>query len=351
MKTGFNYYKLFVIYLMAVIFHGCSSGGDENTGAVAETTSAEPVKVIKLDFTRISRNITYPANLKAYREVHLAPASPGRVERIYIDAGSRVVEGQLIVEMDRTQFQQAKLQLESLERDYRRMDTLKRAGSVSQQQFDQISMQYELALSNVRFLEDNTRLLAPFSGTVSGKYYENGEMFSGAPNTPSGKAALLSIVQTTRLKATANLSENYLPYVKPGMPVRLTTDVWPGEDFTGTITMIYPSVNPVTRSFTIEFGLSNEDGKLRPGMFARARLDIDHVEVLAVPALAVMKLQGSNERFIFLEEDGIARRVSVRLGDRFDDMVELISDEISAGDNVIIAGQARLLDGVAVRVD
>jgi membrane fusion protein, multidrug efflux system len=85
-------------------------------------------------------------------------------------------------------------------------------------------------------------------------------------------------------------------------------------------------------------------------MFARARLDIGQAEVFVVPALAVLKLQGSNERYVFLEENGIARRVVVEMGDRFDDMVEIISDGINAGDNLIIAGQARLLDGAAVSV-
>ena len=342
---------LLIIPVAILVASGCSSEKRESGNTfVAEADRVEAVRVMELDYSEIARSITYPANLMAFREVHLAPASPGRVERIHVETGTPVYSGQLLVEMDRTQLQQARVQLASLEKDYRRLDTLRKAGGVSQQQYDQIRTQYELALSNVEFLEENTVLLAPFSGTVSGKYFEDGEMFSGAPNTPAGKAALLSVVQTTRLKALVNISESYYPNVKEGMPVFFNSDVLPGEDFKGNVTRIYPTINPATRSFTVEVAVPDPEGRLRPGMFARARIDLEQVEVFVVPALAVLKLQGSNERFVFLEDNGRARRVTVEMGERFDEMVEIISDEIQAGDNLIIDGQARLLDGVAVTV-
>ncbi len=342
------------IYTSAILIasYGCSSA-DDNSGnsVVSEDDAAEAVRVMELDYSTISRSITYPASLMAFMEVHLAPASPGRIENIHVEAGTSVSRGQLLVDMDRTQLQQAQVQLANIEKDYRRLDTLRKAGSIPQQQFDQIKTQYEVTLSNVEFLKDNVRLTAPFSGEVSGKYFEDGEMFSGAPNTPAGKAAILSIVQTTRLKALINISENYYPGITPGMPVRISLDVWPGELFDGTVTRIHPTINPATRTFSIEVAVPNRDDKLRPGMFARATLELEEVEVFVVPALAVLKLQGSNERYVFLEDRGKARRVRVELGDRFDDMVEIISDEIETGDNLIIAGQARLTDGVDVAVN
>ena len=346
-------YSIAGIMPVAFSFYGCSSTPDDNSGMAdtSESDRVEAVRVMELQRTEISRSFTYTANLQAFREVHLASASPGRIESIHVDAGTRVNQGQLLVEMDQTQLRQARVQLESVEKDYRRLDTLRSLGSVSQQQYDQLKTQYELALSNVEFLSDNTRLLAPFSGVVSGKYYDNGEMFSGMPNTAAGKAAILSLVQTTQLKALVNVSERYYPLIKTGMPVILTSDVWPGEEFMGTVTSVYPVIDPSTRSFAIEIALPNQDERLRPGMFARARFDLEQVEVFVVPALAVLKLQGSNERFVFLEENGRAKRVIVEIGDRFDDRIEIITDQVHEGDNLIIAGQARLLDGVAVSVN
>ncbi len=338
----------FLAPLMGALLVGCSSP-DANDDESADRRT-EAVRVIEIEAREIARQANYTAHLQAFKEVHLAPASPGRIERIHVDAGHTVSAGQLLVAMDETQLRQAMLQLSSLELDYRRIDTLRRAGSVSQQQYDQIRTQYEVAKTNVEFLRENTKMMSPFTGKVSGKYFENGEMFSGAPNTPAGKAAVLSLVQTNRLKVMINVTERFYPHIRPGMEVNITTDTYPGERFTGRVTIIYPTIDPASRTFRIEVSLPNPDEKLRPGMFARASIGLDHVKAIVVPSLAVLKQQGTNERFVFLEENGRAKRVVVEIGDRFDDMVELVSDEIHEGDKLIIAGQARLVDGTPVNI-
>lgn len=344
-----NNKAILFIPVLSIFLYACSGSGDSQYESDNDD-GVEPVRVMTLDYSTIARSATYTAHLQAYDEVHLAPASPGRVEKIHVDIGSRVTKGQLLVEMDKTQLHQAKVQLQNIETDFRRLDTLRKAGSISRQQYDQVFTQYELARSNVEFLRDNTRLLAPFSATVSEKYFENGEMFSGAPNTAAGKAAVLSLVGTDRLKAIVNVAERYFPYIQPGMEVQVSSDVYPGKAFSGEVSRVYPTIDPATRSFRLEIVVPNPEEKLRPGMFARARLELEEVEAFVVPALAVMKLQGSNERYIFLEENGRAKRVVVEPGERYDDMIELISEEVTVGDRLIVAGQSRLLDGVAVRV-
>ena len=343
----------FLILAAGFTTTGCSSSADKPQSANEDQkpeSRSETVRVMNIDYKTITRTITYPANLQAFREVHLAPASPGRIDKIHVETGYTVSEGQLLVEMDRTQLQQALVQLQSVETDYRRLDTLRRTGSISQQQYDQMKTQYDLLLSNVQFLRENTRLKAPFSGKVSGKYFENGEMFSGVPNTPVGKAAILSIVQTSQLKALVNVSERYYPHIKTDMTVSLTSDVYHGESFEARITRIYPTIDPASRTFTVEMGIVNKDERLRPGMFTRAAIELEQLQAFVIPAIAVLKLQGSNERFVFIENKGKAQRVIVELGERYDDMVEIITNDIKPGDRLIVAGQSRLLDGMEVSV-
>jgi multidrug efflux pump subunit AcrA (membrane-fusion protein) len=79
-------------------------------------------------------------------------------------------------------------------------------------------------------------------------------------------------------------------------------------------------------------------------------MDLGLSEAILVPSQAVLKLQGSNERFVFLHSKGLAQRVAVKVGRRFDDEVELISDRIKAGDQLVVLGQARLRDGVKLNV-
>ncbi len=353
MRTMNALNTVFIILAAGFATSGCSSSTDKASPSVSTQEAdnrTEVVKIMNIDYRTISRSITYPANLQAFREVHLASASPGRIEKIHVETGYTVREGQLLVEMDKTQLQQAIVQLNNLETDYRRLDTLRKAGSISQQQFDQMKTQYDVLRSSVQFLRENTRLTAPFSGKVSGKYFEDGEMFSGAPNTPFGKAAILSLVQTNQLKALINVTETYYPNIKTGMPVYLNSDVYPEESFKGKIIHIYPTVDPATRTFTIELEVGNKDERLRPGMFTRATIELEKIKALVLPAIAVLKLQGSNERFVFLEKNGKAQRVIVELGERYDDMVEIITDDIKAGDKLIIAGQSRLLDGMEVSI-
>lgn len=347
--------RIIPVVIVSVLFiTGCSSGsGTKGPGDEAQSSAAvkvEKVKVMTLQTQVIGKNIEYTSTLLPYEEVHLVPSSPGRIDRIFVEVGTRVRQGDLLAQMDQTQLHQAVIQLKNLETDYKRLDTLQKVGSVTRQQFDQLATQYEIAQSNVEFLKENTRLMAPFYGVISGKYFEDGEMYSGAPNTASGKAAILSVVQINPLKAIVNVPESFYPLVGEGMKPRIQSDTYPGEIYTGTIIRKYPTVDPSTHSFQVEIRIDNPGEKMRPGMFARVELELGEMSALVVPALAVLKMQGSDERYVFLEEQGVAKRVSVDLGQRFDDLVEIISPDIKEGDRLIIAGQSRLVDKVPVEI-
>lgn len=343
-----------VTLLLVAGISGCSSrneskvSGAESPGA--DSLRMERVRVMTLDDQVIGKVIEYSSTLKANEEVHLVPSGPGRIDQIFVEVGSRVRKGDPLVQMDQTQLQQATIQLKNLETDFKRLDTLQKVGSVTRQQFDQISTQVEIARTNVGFLMENTRLKAPFDGVISGKYFEDGEMYSGAPNTGTGKAAILSIVQINPLKAMVSIPETYFPLVIQGMKTVISCDIYPGESYTGEIIRKYPTIDPATHSFQVEIRVANPGEKLRPGMFSRVVLELGEVQAMVVPSLAVLKMQGSNERYVFIEQQGAARRLSVDIGQRFDDQVEIISPELKQGDHLIIAGQARLIDGARVEV-
>lgn len=333
-----------------ILMISCSGGEKKADTSSAPESKKEVVKVMELQFQTIARSVEYPATLKAYEEVHLAPATPGRIEGIFAQVGDRVSKGTALVQMDRTQLQQAEIQFKNLELDFNRLDTLAKVGSIPMQQYDQLKTQYTVAKSNVEFLRDNTRLLAPFNGVISGRYFEPGELYSGAPNTLVGKAAVLSIVQIDRLKAVVSLSEKYFPFVKIGMETNVVSDIYKDRIFPGRIYRIYPTIDPLNRTFSIEILVDNRERLLRPGMFSRVTFDLDEEEAILLPSSAVMKMQGSNDRYLFVEKAGVAQRVAVTIGKRYDDDIEVFSDMLNAGDRIIVTGQARLVDGVAVRV-
>ena len=320
------------------------------TETAAVEVNAQPVKVMNLAYqeTAVSQNVT--ATVMAFEETYLSPALQGVIRDVKVEVNDPVKKGQLLVEMDRTQLDQTRLQYETLKTDLARMDTLLQSGSVTQQAYDQMKSQVQSTRLVVRNLEENTLLRAPYTGIITGKYYNDGELFSPAPNTPAGKAALVSMIQIDPLKVMVNLSEKNLPIVNEGMDADITTDVYRDEVFAGKVFRIHPTVNAATRTFTVEIKVPNKDEKLRPGMFARVGLRLGEKDALIVPSITVLQQAGTNERYVMLHEEGKARKVTVQIVERHDDQLEIASPELKGGEELIYAGQTGLEDGDPVNV-
>ena len=336
--------KNLILSIVAIaILASCSGKKDKTTDG--DTVETIPVKVQKLEKTDIAKTLDYAANLEADKQVFYAPASTGRIEKIYVEVGDQIKQGQLLVEMDKTQLIQAEVQLKNLETEYNRAVQLNETGSISKQSYDAAVTQYEVAKANVEFLKENTRMEAPFDGIVTGKYLEDKELYTGASFGGATKPSIIAIEKINPVKAYVNLSEQYYLTVKPGTRVELKSNIYPDRVFEGKVSIVYPSIDPASRTFTVEVKIPNSDESLRPGMYGTINFFIGNTETVVAPAIAVLKLQGSNDRYVFLNKNGKAKRVSVKLGKRFDDKVELISDEIHEGDELVVVGQGRLVDG------
>lgn len=315
-----------------------------------EAVKAQPVRVMELSYQETAINQTVTSTVVAYEETYLSPALSGRIRSVKAEVNDQVKKGQLLVELDRTQLDQTQLQYHQLVTDLARMDTLLHYGSITQQAYDQLKAQVETTELILQNLKENTLLRAPYSGVITGKYYNDGELFSPTPNTPVGKAALISMIQIDPVKVMVNLSEKYLPLIKTGMKATISTDVYPELSFQGTVFRIHPTVNAATRTFTVEVKVPNQQHKLAPGMFARVSLRLGEAEALIVPSIAVMQQSGTNQRYIMLHENGSAKRVNVEIVDRHNDQLEITSPSLYGGEQLIYAGQSRLENGAAVEV-
>jgi len=339
-----------IILVTAFVLSGCSSKADKTSESkpVSDTKTKRgviPVKAMSLSRTKIARTIDYTATVLPFEEVNMAPSTPGRIEKIYVEVGDRIIKDQDLFLMDRTQLYQLKLQLSSLEKDLSRLDTLLRSGSTKQQQYDQMKTQYDVTRTNVEFMEQNTLMKAPFDGVVTGKYFEDGEMYSGSPTTLTGRSAVVTVMQINPLKINVSISEQYYPLIKRGMKAEVIADVYENEKFTGTVFRISPTINTTTRSFNVELELPNRNELLKPGMFVRVAMNLGEVETFVVPANTVMIQEGTNIRYVFLNRDNVAERIEVQLGKRFDDQIEISSPAINEGDMLITEGQSRLING------
>ena len=336
--------RLTAIVLATLGMVACGGkGGDK--AATTTAKEAEKVKVQTLESERIAKTLELSSTLEGYETMNIAPSLTGHIEHIYVEVGSRVQKGSMLVRMDQTQLNTTRINLASTKTEFERVSALKQSGSISQQVYDQTKAGYDQLAENEKFLEQNTFVKAQFAGVISAKYYEDGEMYAGQP--------ILTLTQISRLKAIINIPETYFPMVKQGMKVEIESDIYPGEVFPATIEIVYPTIDAASHTFQAKLNIPNASEKIRPGMYVRTRLAVGEVDAIVVPYQSVLKLTGSNDRYVFVADGNTARRVAVTLGQRFDDRIEIIPVEagaMKAGDRLVVTGQARLVDGATLEI-
>jgi len=344
-----RYFSLLI--LLSVFFASCNNEKKNDANVPTADTTVYRVKTMVLEKQNIAQKIEYTASLLPFEEINYAPAAPGRIDQINVEVGTRVNKGTVIARMDRTNLNNASEQLQSARSNFMRMDTLHKLNSISDAQWEAAQTQYEMAKTNVDFLVKNTTLVSPINGIVTGKYFQSGELYSGVPNTAAGKAAIVTLMQINPLKAKINISERYYPLIKLGMKAAIGVDIFAEKTFQGVVFRIYPTISSDTRTFPVELTIPNSDEKLRPGMFARVSLDLGEATAIVVPATALVKQEGTNNHFVFIAgKDNVAHKIEVEIGTRFDDKMEIISEKVKEGDQIIIAGQNKLMEGSHISV-
>lgn len=341
---------LSVIAGLLILVTSCSSKTKKNEETnQTETKQSLPVKTMVVKQELITRNIDYTATLVPFEEVHLAPATPGKIEKITVEISDYVSKGQIVAFMDRSNLEQSKINLMNLETNFKRLDTLKKTNSVSDQQYDQVKTAYNAAKTSYQFLLDNTQLKAPFSGVISGKYFEDGEIYSGSPVPSVGKPAIVSIVQIHQLKALIGITASYYPLISKGLKAEITSDIFPDLTFNGEIFRIYPTIDNTTKTFTVEVKIQNNNLKLRPGMFAKIKLNLGKGNALLVPVISLIKQTGTNDMYVFVNKNNVAIKTPVKTGRMIDDRVEII-EGLNEGDEIVIVGQNKIENQMPINI-
>ena len=331
--------------LMAVSLMAACGGKSPERQATTTQKENEKVKVMTLQSERIAKQLELSSTLEGYETMNISPSITGHIEHIYVEVGSRVQKGAMLVRMDQTQLNTTRINLASTKTELDRVAALKASGSVSEQVYDQTKAGYDQLVETDRFQNENTFVRAQFAGVISAKNYEDGEMYTGAP--------ILTLTQISRLKAVINIPETYYPMVKQGMKVDVYSDIYPDKTFPATIEIVYPTVDPASHTFQAKLNIPNGGEKIRPGMFVRTTLPLGQIDAIVVPYQSVLKLTGSNDRYVFTNQNGTAHRVAVTLGQRFDDRIEIIPvipGDLKEGDQLVTTGQARLVDGCKLEI-
>ena len=343
MKTIF---RTIIIASAALLAAACGSNTGKQTEQQAAAVVAEDPTVAVVEvFTReVPQEAVYTSTVQAYAKNNIAPQMAGRITKINVEIGDFVKEGQILAEIDKAQLLQAQLQLQNQEVELQRLKSLYEAGGLSQSDYDAIQMQYNVLKTQVENLIENTTLRSPINGVVTARNYDVGDMY--AMSMP-----IFTVEQIVPVKLLVGISESDYSKVKKGDSVSITADAIPGKTFYGKVNRIYPTVDPATRTFTVEVKVDNAYKTLRPGMFVRATINFGVNNNVVIPDVAVVKQQGSGERFVYvLNEDNTVTYQKVVLGRRMGAEYEVL-EGISNGAKVVTGGQIRLKDGIKVTVN
>lgn len=329
--------KSFLFILTALAFAACSS--DTTT---EKEERVEQVRTTVLHSQEIEREISVSTNLQGYLTLNVAPSLTGKIERIFVEVGDRVAQGQALVTMDQTQYKTTKISFTNLGVEKNRIEMLLKTGSATQQQYDQLEAQYNSTKEQLDFLQTNTYVKAPFAGVIAAKNYEDGELYAGQP--------ILVLTQIDKLKALVAIPETYFPLFKAGMKLTLTSEIYPDQLFPATVEVVYPTIDASSHTFQVKIMIPNGKNLLRPGMYVTTTIGLGKANAIVAPYQSVEKLVGANDRYVFLNENGRAKRVAVELGQRFDQNIEIIAPEIVDGVELVTIGQHKLVDGVKINV-
>jgi len=292
----------------------------------------------------------------AYQEATLFSKVSGYLKTISVDKGSSVSKGQLLAEIevpellaDEAQF---KAETDVAHRNYERIAQARETAPdlVVPQTVDDLRGQWEVArakLQRTQSLLQYTRIIAPFAGVITARFVDPGAFIPAATSgTPAQSTALVTLMDFGRLRVQVFVPEAEVPFINEGLPVQLTVEELPGRSFSGSVTRFAYALDEGTKTMLTEIEMPNPAGELRPGMYARVKLEVERKQdALLIPASAVVMEKGGS--FVFRVADGKAQKTPVQTG--FKDSVSVeIGSGLPADQPVIVAGTQKVTDGQAV---
>jgi membrane fusion protein (multidrug efflux system) len=323
----------------------CGRGGDEGgfkaPPPVVEAITVEP--------ERVQDTVTLVGQLDAESSVEVQPEIDGIIESIDFLEGQPVKKGDVLFRLrdaeQNAHVREARARAKLAEEIFRRISALAQREVTAQADYDKASAELEVARSEVQLREvelEKTRVRAPFDGVVGARLVSPGERVRRMTK-------LVRIDAVDRLQLVFAVPEIGVPFVRTGMPVKITVKPFPELAFDGEVFFVSPTLDAATRRLSLKAWVPNPDRKLQPGLFANLEVQLSEREhALVVPESAVLvDQQGS---FVWrIGNDGKAMRAPVEIGLRKAARVEITSG-LGAGDRIVSAGTSKVTEGAEVRV-
>ncbi|HEX2380086.1 MAG TPA: efflux RND transporter periplasmic adaptor subunit [Methyloceanibacter sp.] len=316
--------------------------------AYAQDKPAVPVEAAKVMAAPLSEQVTAVGTIFSNEAVTVSSEIPGRLEEIHFQEGQPIEKGSPLFTLEdsvyRAQLADAEAKLKLAEQTHKRRTTLLSSQYATAQSADESASAVAVSTAAVELARvqlEKAHIVAPFSGIVGLRRVSVGEYITaGQP--------LVNLEAIDPVKADFRVPEKFLPAIRVGQTIRIKVDAFPDDSFEGKVYAIDPRLDVAGRSLLVRAVVPNGDQRLRPGLFARVTVLLQLKEdALSVPEQAIVP-QGDSQ-FVFKIVDGKAHLTKVVTGTRRDGRVEIV-EGLTAGDQVVTAGQLKIRDGSAVSI-
>ncbi|MCP9464310.1 MAG: efflux RND transporter periplasmic adaptor subunit [Nitrospira sp.] len=328
--------------------------------------------------------LSYTADVMPYQIVNVFSRVDGYIAKIHVDKGDFVQAGQLLIEIDHTDYvhavnqakanlaaanarvaqQRAVLRNAALTLD--RLKALLQDQFVSQQDVDNAQVNMEAAAAALESLEAQAKQMevalaqaetnlaysyirAPFAGYVAERNLDVGAYVTGATaSTSTLSRGILSLHDIHIVRVLIDVVEKDVPMIAVGQKAELRTDAYPDEVFAGKVARLAQTLNRTTRTMPVEIDVINSHRRLKGGMFARVRIHVGtHRMAMQIPIDAVSRTEDA--QYVFTVQGGLAHRLPVETGIRDGNWVE-ITKGLTGEEDVIVSGKDLVRDGMPVNV-
>lgn len=336
------HYRLLLL-LSALWLMACGQSSDN--AAQRPPPREHLVEVYRVSEVELGLERVRTGTLRPLVHTRIHAQEEGRIQQLPHYPGDRVVEGELLVELDdallRAEERRLQAELNKAEQDLNRARSLASRQLIAAEELQRRETELAVAratLSSVQTRLSYTRLLAPFEGVISERLAEPGMV-------AARHAHLLTLIDPDSLVVDVSVSEQLLGQLQVGDGVGLQLDALPGEHHTGQISRLYPQVDEQTRRGRVEIRPDPRPEGARAGQLVRVQLLAAPRSRLMIPFAA---LRFDEQEHVFVVSEGRAQRRAVRSGERLADQVEIL-EGLSVGDAVVVRGFMGLQDGRSVR--
>ena len=339
--------RRFALSALFVAAAASSAGCREKKAAAAFTPPPVPVEVATATRGDVRETLHSLGTVEAEEQVKVTVEIDGIVRALPFEEGRLVRKGQVLAILNDTELR-AEVRRAAALRDqarltHARFEQLSQEQIASPQDRDNARAALQVAEANLGLAEarlSKTRVLAPFSGVVGSRLVSPGAYLRAGD-------AITEIARIDTVKVVFAVPERYLADLRRGAGVTVTTVVFPGKQFTGTVNVLDPILDAATRSARLSARIPNPQGELRPGMSADVTAVIaERTQAVTVPDEAVFAEGDRNFVFVVQPDSTVVRR-PVKLGSRQPGRVE-VREGLQGGEKVVRAGHQKLFEGAKV---